>query len=140
MLTYFFLLFFSALAIHKKRKRKKEKKQKNNKKRLDNTKNLCYNLVRKGGKIMEFLKVNNKNMYISRDGKILKSYNKIIIIKKDGEIFINSNYYNYSPTTSRHRNLFLDVSNKEFERNCRNGLYNFISDDEMLEMYYGLIS
>ena len=53
-LTYvnlFFLLFFTALAVHIKRKKekgkRKKKKEKKEKKRLDNIKKIDYNLIRK---------------------------------------------------------------------------------------------
>ena len=89
---------------------------------------------------MDFYKVDNKNMFVAHRGNIsvLKSYNKIIAIVLNGEIYLNSEYYNYSTTTSRHRNLFLGVSAKEFEQNCKKSLYNFISDNEMQELYYGI--
>ena len=89
---------------------------------------------------MNFLQVKNKNMYVSSCGCFLKSYNKIIIAKKGGEIYINADYHDYSVTTARHRNLYLGVNSKEFEKNAKKGMYNFISDEEMLEMYYSYIN
>lgn len=81
-----------------------------------------------------FKQVNNKNMYISNDGNILKSYDKIIAVKKGGQIYLNADYYNYSKTTATHRNLFLGVDAKEFKQNEKNGCYHFLSDEEMVKM------
>jgi len=83
---------------------------------------------------MIFKQVNNKNMYISTDGNILKSYNKIIAVKKGGQIYLNADYYDFSTTTSRHRNQFLGVNAKEFNENMKKGRYNFLSDEEIVKM------
>ena len=89
---------------------------------------------------MNFRRIDNKNMYVANRGNIsvLKSYNKIIVIEKDGEVFINSEYHDYSRTTAKHRNLYLGVTSKEFEANCRNGKYFFITDKEIQEMFYSI--
>ena len=89
---------------------------------------------------MNFLQVKNKNMYVSSCGCFLKSYNKIIIAKKGGEIYINADYHDYSVTTARHRNLYLGVDSKEFKKNVKKGKYNFITNDEIMEMYKAYIS
>lgn len=83
---------------------------------------------------MVFKQVNNKNMFISTDGNVLKSYNKIIAVKKGGQIYLNADYYNYSKTTATHRNLFLGVGAGEFNKNVKNGCYHFLSDEEMMKM------
>lgn len=83
---------------------------------------------------MIFKQVNNKNMYISTDGNILKSYNKIIVAKKGGQIYLNADYHDFSKTTARHRNLFLGVNAKEFNENMKKGCYIFIPDEKITEM------
>lgn len=89
---------------------------------------------------MEFFRIDNKNMYVSSCGCFMKSYDKIIVVKKGGKIYLNADYYDYSLTTARHRNYFLDVNSKEFEKNVEDGLYDFVSDREIKEMYYSYIS
>lgn len=83
---------------------------------------------------MYFDRIGSKNMYISTDGNILKSYNKIIAAKKGGQIYLNADYHDFSKTTARHRNLFLGVNAKEFNENMKKGCYNFLSDEEMMKM------
>ena len=75
-----------------------------------------------------------KKMYISTCGNILKSYDKIIVVKKGGEIYLNADYYDYSTTTARHRNLFLGVDAKEFNKNLKEGRYKLISDEEIIRL------
>ena len=89
---------------------------------------------------MEFLKVDNKNMFVAHRGNIsvLKSYNKIIAIVDRGLIYINSDFYNYSKTTARHLNLFLEINAKQFKENCKNNEYIFVPDNEITEMFYGI--
>lgn len=78
--------------------------------------------------------VNNKNMYISTCGNVLKSYDKVVAVKKGGQIYLNADYHDFSKTTARHRNLFLGVSAGEFNKNVKNGCYHFLSDEEMMKM------
>lgn len=84
--------------------------------------------------IITFNQVDQKNMYISTCGNILKSYDKIIVVKKGGEIYLNADYYDYSTTTSRHRNLFLGVDSKQFNKNLREGRYKLVSDEEIIRL------
>lgn len=84
--------------------------------------------------IINFRQIDKKNMYISDCGNILKSYDKIIVVKKGGEIYLNADYYDYSTTTSRHRNLFLGVDSKEFHKNLKEGRYKLVSDEEIIRL------
>lgn len=84
--------------------------------------------------IINFYQVDQKKMYISTCGNILKSYDKIIVVKKGGEIYLNADYYDYSTTTARHRNQFLGVDSKEFSKNLKEGRYKLISDEEIMRL------
>ena len=84
--------------------------------------------------IINFNQIGKKNMYISTCGNILKSYDRIIVVKKGGEIYLNADYYNYSTTTARHRNQFLGVDAKEFNKNLKEGRYKLISDEEIIRL------
>lgn len=89
---------------------------------------------------MEFRRIDQKNMYVGNRGwyYVMKSYNKIIVIMDRKNIYINKDYYNISPTTSKHRNLFLGVDSKGFERNVKNNKYIFLSDNEIQELFYSI--
>lgn len=84
--------------------------------------------------IISFHQINKKNMYISTCGNILKSYDKIIVVKKGGEIYLNADYYDFSTTTARHRNLFLDVDSKEFNKNLKEGFYILVPDEKIMQI------
>ena len=89
---------------------------------------------------MFFNQVNNKNMYISNDGKVMLSYGKIIVIKHYDKIYLNYDFYDFSKTTAKHRNYYLDVNSKEFNKNMKNGCYIFLTNNEMLELFYNIYS
>ena len=91
---------------------------------------------------MNFRRVDGKNMYVARYGltNVMKSYDTIIVIITKEGIFINKDYHDISKTTSKHRNLYLGVNSKEFQKRCKNGDYLFLSNDEIMEMYYSYIS
>lgn len=56
--------------------------------------------------------------------KFLQSYNSIIAkIDKTGQIFFDVVFYNYSKTTAKHRNLYLDLTSAEIEQGLKTGLY-----------------
>lgn len=84
--------------------------------------------------MITFYQVDNKNMWISSCGNILKSYNEIIAVKKNGKVYLNADYYDYSTTTARHRNLFLGVTAKEFHKNLKSGKYILVPDEEIMRL------
>lgn len=55
--------------------------------------------------------------------EIFQSYETIIAIKKDGAIYLDSNYWNYSVTTGKYRNIFLMEDKKETEKKIKSGQY-----------------
>lgn len=67
------------------------------------------------------------NAYIIYTGKgtFLQSYNNIIVANTFYGLFLDKKHYSESATTSRHRNAFLKVTNKEFKDNLDKGLYKF---------------
>lgn len=67
-----------------------------------------------------------KNQFIIKTpegARIFQSYNKIIAIKKDGKIYLDSNYWDYSTTTGKYRNAFLNEDKKETQRKIKNNEY-----------------
>ena len=69
---------------------------------------------------------NKKNQFrISTDeGWYFQSYNSIIIfIPRNGKTQLDENYWNYSKTTSKYRNLFLNSTSKEIQERIKSGEY-----------------
>lgn len=61
-------------------------------------------------------------------GLIFQSYGKNIALKApDGRVFLDENYWNYSNTTGKYRNRFLDESIKETRRKIQSGEYVLIN-------------
>lgn len=58
-------------------------------------------------------------------GTFLQSYNHTIVAITYKGIFLDKRYYASSTTTSRHRNIFLGVTNDEFYRRLNAGKYVF---------------
>ena len=72
--------------------------------------------------------VNQFIIHFNNDYKIFQSYNSIIakidLIQSDDNepyIFLDSYYWNYSKTTSKYRNKFLNMTTKEIENAIKNG-------------------
>ena len=57
-----------------------------------------------------------------------QSYNSMIAKKTwndkgEKRVFLDSNYWDYSVTTSKYRNIFLNESKKETQKKIDNGIY-----------------
>ena len=52
-----------------------------------------------------------------------QSYNSIIVKKEGGITYLDENYWNYSKTTSKYRNLFLGETTKEIQQKINSGVY-----------------
>lgn len=83
---------------------------------------------------MNFKRVDSKNMYISDCGNVLKSYDKVIVVKKGGKTYLNADYHDFSKTTAKHRNSFLGVDSKWFNKNFKEGYYILVPDEKIMEM------
>lgn len=57
---------------------------------------------------------NNKYSLYFSNGVIHCSYGKPVVVKLGGKIFL-TNYHNYSKTTAKHRNQFLNTDSKSFK-------------------------
>ena len=81
---------------------------------------------------VENIKSNNGNkianqFVITDDHKNIyfQSYNSMIV-KKDtlyNQIFLDQKYWNYSNTTGKYRNIFLNETKKETEKKIKDGTY-----------------
>jgi len=59
------------------------------------------------------------------DGTYLQSYNSIIAFRsfKDRKVYLDREKWNYSATTAKHRNAFLNETTKETQRKIDDGVY-----------------
>ncbi len=79
-----------------------------------------------------------QNMLSSRGNKIanqfiidddngnsfFQSYNSVIVKRSsDGDVTLDKKYWDYSVTTGKYRNLFLNETKKETEAKIQSGLY-----------------
>jgi hypothetical protein len=75
-------------------------------------------------KVENFGNVKNQFIIYTKEGQYLQSYNSIIAFRNNNrEIFLDNNYWDYSQTTGRYRNLFLRETKKETENKIKNGEY-----------------
>lgn len=68
----------------------------------------------------------NKNQFVinmDNGDLIFQSYKSIIVKKSDNKVYLDSYYWNYSKTTSKHRNQFLGETTKEIEKKIKSGEY-----------------
>ena len=61
---------------------------------------------------------------ISDNGKqYFQSYHSTIVKIENGQVFLDSYYWDYSRTTSRYRNMFLNETTKETQAKIDSGEY-----------------
>lgn len=58
--------------------------------------------------------------------KVFQSYNSIICIKADGETYLDYDRWNYSKTTSKYRNIFLNESTVDTVKKIGLGQYGCV--------------
>jgi hypothetical protein len=79
------------------------------------------NMISSNGNIVPnqfIIKTNNKTYF--------QSYDVIVAVRdnKSNKVTLDKTYYNYSKTTSKYRNSFLNVDSKEFNNNLKNKMYS----------------
>ena len=57
------------------------------------------------------------------DATYLQSYDSIIAKRMSGVIYLDENYWDYSTTTGRYRNMFLGETKKETQAKIDSGEY-----------------
>lgn len=75
---------------------------------------------------MKVQSIANNQLIITDDkgNSFFQSYDSVIAKKtKDGNIFLDSKFWNYSKTTAKYRNQFLDETTKETRQKIENGIY-----------------
>lgn len=61
------------------------------------------------------------------EGIYFQSYNSIIAFKRNGRVFLDDNYWDYSVTTGKYRNIFLNETKKETEKKIKMGVYQLVN-------------
>ena len=66
-----------------------------------------------------------KNQFDIHTGnaRYFQSYDSIIVKIESGKVSLDEKYWNYSRTTSKYRNLFLQKTTKEIQQKIDNGIY-----------------
>tara|TARA_R100001198_G_C5133343_1_gene150553 strand:+ start:48 stop:308 length:261 start_codon:yes stop_codon:yes gene_type:complete len=65
------------------------------------------------------------NQFIITDGAIdyFQSYKSMIVKRVEGQVYLDEYYWNYSVTTSRYRNKFLNENTKDTQKKIKDGTY-----------------
>jgi hypothetical protein len=72
--------------------------------------------------------VKNQFIIYGDNGTYFQSYNSIICFRPfSGKIQLDENYWNYSVTTGKYRNLFLNETRKETEAKIKSGEYELVN-------------
>lgn len=83
----------------------------------------AYNLISSKGN-----KVANQIEIYSDDAVYFQSYNSIIVKKyNDGRIELDEYYWNYSKTTAKYRNYFLNEGINETRKKIASGIYKLVN-------------
>ena len=76
------------------------------------------------------------NQFIISDGSIdyFQSYNSMIVKKVEGKVYLDERYWNYSVTTSKYRNIFLNENTKETQQKINEGTYTLTNLNQEEDM------
>lgn len=72
-----------------------------------------------GGKVANQFEIHFDN------GRVFQSYDSIIAIKLNGKMYL-TNYWDYSVTTGKYRNQFLNETKKETQAKINAGTYKIL--------------
>ncbi len=75
---------------------------------------------------MKTIKMLKSNQFVITDdkGRYFQSYESIIaFIPISGKIQLDAKYWNYSKTTGKYRNIFLNEDKKTTEQKIKEGIY-----------------
>ena len=77
-----------------------------------------YNMTSNNGN-----KVANQFIIEDKNKTYFQSYNSIIVLNKNGKITLDSYYWDYSVTTGKYRNQFLNEGIAETRKKIKEGIY-----------------
>ena len=76
---------------------------------------------------MKITQFHVKNQFVAsgdNGNTFLQSYNSVIVKRdKNGSVTLDQRFWDYSKTTGRYRNLFLNETKKETEQKIEAGIY-----------------
>lgn len=66
-----------------------------------------------------------KNQFIieTKGITIFQSYDSVICMRKNGQTYLDKNYWDYSTTTGKYRNIFLGETKQETEKKIKSKEY-----------------
>jgi hypothetical protein len=68
-------------------------------------------------------KVANQFIVKTETAIYFQSYESMIVKIENGQTFLDINFWDYSKTTSKYRNIFLSEDKKRTELKIKNGIY-----------------
>ena len=68
-------------------------------------------------------KIANQFIIYTTEGSIFQSYNSTIVKIENGKTYLDLNKWDYSKTTGKYRNIFLNENKKETEKKIKSGEY-----------------
>jgi len=68
-------------------------------------------------------KIANQFVIYTDNGSIFQSYNSTIVKIDSGKIYLDESKWNYSTTTGKYRNIFLNETKKDTEAKIKSGQY-----------------
>lgn len=72
-------------------------------------------------------KIANQFEITTNDGRYFKSYDSIIaFIPNNGKTQLDKNFWDYSNTTGKYRNIFLGENKKETQSKIDSGIYELV--------------
>ena len=71
-------------------------------------------------------KIANQFIIYTTEGSIFQSYNSTIVKIENGKTYLDLNKWDYSKTTGKYRNIFLNENKKETEKKIKSGEYILI--------------
>jgi len=67
--------------------------------------------------------VKNQFIITTDTATLFQSYSTVIVKKEAGKVYIDKNDWDYSRTTGKYRNIFLNETKKETEKKIASGEY-----------------
>ena len=68
-------------------------------------------------------KIANQFIIYTTEGSIFQSYNSTIVKIENWKTYLDLNKWDYSKTTGKYRNIFLNENKKQTEEKIKNGEY-----------------
>ena len=68
-------------------------------------------------------KIANQFIIYTTEGSIFQSYNSTIVKIENGKTYLDINKWDYSKTTGKYRNIFLNENKKQTEEKIKSGEY-----------------